>query len=348
MENLFIVKKAAGKKEELIVKGFEEREAAHKNGLRHVTTIIVPFICDGPPKDKRKWIVIDRIRREVAKGRTVTKNGVDCKRSLNLVGGHCSTEANKDLLGQPLPKEIIEQGAMRELGEEVRQGDLEFSPEQLIEIGYAAHESESNMEYSLVFITPIRKDKYESLRFYDDIIEGGVHRDIALGKALHSQKELMDMHLNDPETEICDAITRLFEEENKNVKRALDEAIDKFIDLDEDQDHREREAYADSMVRGTFEQNLTEYGHHPEYYDMYLRRHGRANEIKPKKEYPPIPSHECKFQVRYDPFSFGSDGVAVSYCPICGRFSSFYEDTGSDCDSGWLTERDEDGKFIPW
>ncbi|MDR1704505.1 MAG: hypothetical protein LBS19_07445 [Clostridiales bacterium] len=347
MENLFIVEKAASN-EELIVKGFAERETAHNNGLRHVTTIIVPFICDGPEKDKGKWVVIDRFPREIAKGKKVIKKGVECKRSLNLVGGHCSTEINGNLLEHPLPVGIIKDGAMRELREEVRLGDSDFSPEEVLEIGLAQFASVKNVEYSMIYATPIRHDKYEALRFFDDIIADGIHRDIALDKAIYSQNKLMDMHYNDPETEICDAITRLFDDENKQVKRTLDKKINEFIEEDEKQERRERDAYANSMVRGTFQQNLTEYGCYPQYYDNYLRRHGRANEIKPKKEYPPIPPHECKFIVRYDPFSFGSDGVAVSYCPICGRFSSFYEDTGSDCDSGWLTERDEDGRFIPW
>ena len=284
MEKLYIAEKVGG---EYIVKGFVEREYAEKHGIRHMTTIIVPFIRDGD--DKGKWIVSDRMPKQRLKNKNVYKDGVECNVSYNLVGGHCTAEDYK-LFGLPIPPAVIEQCAEREICEEVKLDNSDYAHEKLIEIGFTEYSSDDNVEYSFVYAMPVYRDDYEKLMFFDDYIdkEDGKHKDIKLGKGIYTEEELKNMHYNYPNTEICDAITRLWQSNNSDVLGKLHEAI----------------------------QN----------------KGGR---------------YYCVHIWQNDSKGTGT-GIVTAWCKKCGKYSKYYDDTGTTISEGYdssligVTPFDED------
>lgn len=224
--------------DEYIITGFTERTAAERRGICHLTVIIVPFIQDGI--NRGKWLVHDRTAKLWAKGRQNGKTP-----SYNLFGGHCTADVSRiERVGKPVPLEICGLAANRELQEELlcRGNELalevwtnkqrtdsicaasyEYKP--LLPIGYASYTGDDNVEISYVYALPVPAEDVDALIAADDYIKDGSKRNVALPVAVKSEAELMDLHLGRPEVEICDAITRLWDKENRDLRRKLKETI---------------------------------------------------------------------------------------------------------------------------
>ena len=251
MEKLYIADKIKGKDtEKYIVKGFVERKYAEEHKIRHVTTIIVPFIVDGD--DKGKWIVHNRLAKQQAK--YFEENGQlkpDNKPSYNLLGGHCTVLDGGLGFGDLISEEFLLAEAMRELEEEAYLEDLngniilevwgadgkkdesknkkakKYTGAELIRIGFTEYESKNNVEYSYVFALPVKSDIYNSLLFADDYKAG---HNVYLEKEKFHEAELKYMHENEKTIEICDAITRLWLlPENEAVLNKLRDIIIKKL-----------------------------------------------------------------------------------------------------------------------
>lgn len=236
VEKLYIVEK---RRRGYSILGFEERAAAEANGLLHLTVIIVPFITDGP--EKGQWIVHDRTAKLWAKGKTDVRSP-----SLNLFGGHCSVaEEQGTRTGEPVTREIFDSAAERELGEELlcrgsgrylevwkskggpssdtRAAQYTHAP--LIPIGIVTCNEANNREASFLYALPVPSTDADALIAADNYLWQGVEQNIALPILRKSETELRALHKNNPEVEICDAITRLWRLENSAAHRRLQRAI---------------------------------------------------------------------------------------------------------------------------
>jgi hypothetical protein len=226
--------------------GFAERKYAEEHRLRHLTVIIVGFISDG--KDKGKWVVHDRTEKQLAKGKKDAKSP-----SYNLIGGHVMVDMTDmssvmDLAGKNTSsveiKEICLKAAQRELNEELylrgwtaklavlkngipTNNVITVSPykhKPLIYIGISTYESNDNVEVSYIYALPIPSSDYDKLVAADDYVdEKGKHRDIFLPISAYSECELKKLHQDSSisNAEVCDAITRLWSEENEYVCKVL-------------------------------------------------------------------------------------------------------------------------------
>lgn len=256
-ELLYLVGKSD---ESYLITGITERLVAEKRGLRHLTVIIIPFITDGA--NKGCWIVHNRHDKQIAKGKT------SAPLSLNLFGGHCGPPEDDvaALIGKTVELELLRENALRELSEELlckngtekrlelwRDGAFardflyaapyKVSPESLIPVGFTEYAAKDNVEYSYIFALPVPGDQSEQIIAADNyekrgqIIEGMVYEaDIALPVMFIPEPELKRLwEKRDPEIEVCDAITRLWEEQNRAVYQRLieyigtHEVLDSFI-----------------------------------------------------------------------------------------------------------------------
>ena len=246
-ELLYMVKKSD---ERYIITGITERSVAEKLGLRHLTVIIIPFITDGA--NKGCWIVHNRHDKQIAKGKT------SAPLSLNLFGGHCCPPEDDvaGLIGKTVEFELLRENALRELCEELlckngtekrlelwRDGvfageflyasSYEVCPDDLIPVGFTEYAAKDNVEYSYIFVLPVPGDQAEQIIAADNyekrgqIIESMVYEaDIALPVMFMPEPELKRLwEKRDPEIEVCDAITRLWEEQNRVVYQRLIEYI---------------------------------------------------------------------------------------------------------------------------
>jgi hypothetical protein len=246
-ELLYLVGKSD---ESYLITGITERSVAEKTGLRHLTVIIIPFITDGA--NKGCWIVHNRHDKQIAKGKTSTPL------SLNLFGGHCGTPEDDvaGLIGKTVELELLRENALRELSEELlckngtekrlelwRDGvfageflyasSYEVCPDDLIPVGFTEYAAKDNVEYSYIFALPVPGEQAEQIIAADNyekrgqIIESMVYEaDIALPVMFMPEPELKRLwEKRDPEIEVCDAITRLWEEQNRVVYQRLIEYI---------------------------------------------------------------------------------------------------------------------------
>jgi hypothetical protein len=235
-EILYIVERH---KDRYYITGFTERETAEQFGVRHLTVIVVPFLINGP--DQGKWIVHDRSAKQWAKGKP------DCKSpSYNLFGGHCTADlARPELIGAEIPMEICLDAARRELDEELlfegkgkplevwekgakTEQVLDSAPYQaddLIPLGFASYEDKDNVEFSYFFALPVSGTDVGGLIAADDYLKDGVKHNVFLPIKIVSESDLQVMLQTEPRVEICDAITRLWLEENKAVRSKLHETI---------------------------------------------------------------------------------------------------------------------------
>ena len=213
------------------ITGFTERKAAEKLGVRHLTVIIVPFVEDG--KDKGKWIVHDRSAKQWAKGNP------DCKSpSYNLFGGHCTADTLQlELVGSEIPMEICRSAAKRELDEELlRQGKekdekkkklevwekriktdkhkdaIAYQSKELIPVGLTSYEAHDNVELSYVFALPVPSSDVDKLIAADDYKKD---HHVLLPTEIMAESDLQTLFQTNPNIEICDAITRLWNEETR-------------------------------------------------------------------------------------------------------------------------------------
>jgi hypothetical protein len=231
METIYQGKKEGSK---YIVDGVVDRDVAEKDGIRHFTVIIVPIITDG--EDKGKWIVADRTKKQQAKNKPVKH-----EKSYNLIGGHIKAN-DMSLIGQPMSDEVLLEGALEELSEELFSAQFEtsgnvsvelwengkftgcresvgkYNNKELIPIGFTEFTSAQNTEYSYVYVLPVPSADVAYLVTADDYGKG---LNVKLDIAIFSESQLKDMHENDPSIEICDAITRLWLPENTEILEKL-------------------------------------------------------------------------------------------------------------------------------
>lgn len=238
-EKLYIVKET-GHDYEIV--GFEARCVAEQQGLRHLTVIIVPFVADGP--EKERWIVHDRTAKLWAKGKAVNT----CA-SLNLFGGHCSAdEEAQKRLGQLVTMDIFDAAAKRELEEELLcQGKGQFlegwkskagpsgSREAtqyehfpLISIDEVTYNGEDNKEVSFLYALPVPAADVDALLAADNYERDGKEHDIVLPILRMREDELKRLHKHNPDVEICDAISRLWLRENRAANRKLNLVIQAY------------------------------------------------------------------------------------------------------------------------
>jgi hypothetical protein len=231
METIFCGRKVSS---DYIVAGVVDRDSAEKDGIRHFTTIIVPIITDGDHKGE--WIVVDRTAKQWAKNKPT-----DYYKSYNLIGGHI--KANEmSLIGKPMTDEVLLEGALEELSEELfssqsetsgntsvelwedgkftgrRENVGKYNSNELIPIGYTEFTSAQNSEYSYVYVLPVPSMDIADLVAADDY---GKNLNVKLDIEILSEEQLKDMHENDKCVEICDAITRLWLPENTVVLAKL-------------------------------------------------------------------------------------------------------------------------------
>ena len=235
-EKLYIVQKT---KHGYEIVGFEARSVAEKQGLRHLTVIIVPFVAGGP--EQGRWIVHDRTAKLWAKGKAAAASA-----SLNLFGGHCSAdEEAQKRIGELVTMDIFDVAAERELEEELlRRGkghtlevwQSKAGPSEsreaagyahlpLIPIDVVTYDGEDNKEASFLYALPVPAADVDALIAADNYERDHKERDIALPILRMNGKELKRLHKQDPDVEICDAISRLWLWKNRAANRKLKRVI---------------------------------------------------------------------------------------------------------------------------
>jgi len=233
------------------ITGVTDRKFAEKNNLRHLTTICVAYIADGIHKGK--WIVHNRYHKQIAKG---LQSPVV---SYNLFGGHCTPGDYSlgSLMNVEVSEKFLRAQMLRELSEELlEKGDpsirwrwdyaLEVwengkrklsdgvpattvvkshyvTEKSLVPVGFTEYSDEKNSEYSFVFALPVASFLYNQLVAADDyyVEEDHSKRRIMLPLTVFSEDELKAMALSVREVEVCDSISRLFDEVNLPVLEKL-------------------------------------------------------------------------------------------------------------------------------
>ncbi len=235
--------------EKYIISGITERSVAEKLGLRHLTVIVVPFVMDGT--DKGFWIIHNRHDKQIAKGKT------SAPLSLNLFGGHCgpSDDDITGRIGQMVENELLCENALRELSEEflckkgmekrlelwseglfageyLYASPYEVCYENLIPIGFTGYTAKDNVEYSYIFALPVPGSQVDQIIAADNYhkysqTDGKAYEiDIALPVVSMAESELKRLwESRNPQIEVCDAITRLWEEQNHATYQRLLECI---------------------------------------------------------------------------------------------------------------------------
>jgi hypothetical protein len=245
MEKVYIIEKVG---ENYKITDIVSRTHAEANNLCHLTTICLPFIIDGGEDVKGRWVAHDRYHKLVAKGKACPEK---IFQSFNLFGGHTTPPDNtENLIGTFIDEAILYDGLRKELMEEILQrtdeGSMElevwekgiktgnlinampypvslFTP---IPIGFAEYADKNNTEYSFVFALPIKHSDYKKLIAADDYEQIDEKHNISLPLELFSEDELVAMmNENNPNIEICDAITRLFLLQNSDTLEKLREVV---------------------------------------------------------------------------------------------------------------------------
>lgn len=230
---------------QVYINGMAERGTAERDGLRHLTVIVVPFIAAGPYAGC--WVVHNRFEKQLAKGKQCPPL------SLNLFGGHCdgAGEHMADLVGHPVPERLLRKNLLRELSEELYatgssddaapsmlERRLNGSPtpdgavkayqyisplSEPIAAGYTVYTGKSNLECSYIYALPIPGMDAEKLIAADDYRRAdGTKGDLALPVILTTEAELRrQFQSGDSEREVCDAITRLWEKQNAGTYEKL-------------------------------------------------------------------------------------------------------------------------------
>ncbi|MEA4939707.1 MAG: hypothetical protein VB091_09000 [Christensenella sp.] len=235
-EKLYIVQKT---KRGYEICGLEERSVAEQKGLRHLTVIIVPFVAGGP--EQGRWIVHDRTAKLWAK-----KKAAGASASLNLFGGHCSADEGAiNRIGTPVTMDIFDVAAERELEEELfRRGTghklevwensegasdsretARYAHLPLIPVGIVTYSSASNCEASYLYALPVPAADVDALIAADNYMRDGEERDIALPIIRMRENELRKLQKNNPDVEICDAISRLWLCKNRAARKKLQRVI---------------------------------------------------------------------------------------------------------------------------
>jgi translation initiation factor 2 beta subunit (eIF-2beta)/eIF-5 len=348
------------------VVGTVDRDDAEKNGIRHYTAIIVPFVMDG--EDKGKWIVHDRTAKQWAK-----KKPVKYEKSYNLIGGHIKAEKKYSyLIGKTMPPEILLEGALEELSEElfttaafVPLADVtvqkwvneEFTnkekyvaryyPRRLISIGYTEYTSKNNVEFSYVYALPIPEKDLKTLISADDY---GKNMNVELNLEIISEGQLFDLYKNNLNIEVCDAITRLWQPDNAEILDILHTIIgrnDFPMSHDEIKFHEYAKKKADeAFSQGLMGVSMEDYDKQNGYYADLDREYRKVMLQEMSTEM----VHECKDHLGIyckcklcgqechdwednDDGTFAASGKVVTVrCKRCGETHHYYSDTGTDID----------------
>lgn len=234
-EKIMTVRMKDGK---IIYTGSAERSIAERDGLRHLTVIAAPIITDG--NNRGKLLVHNRRDKQLAKGKPCPAY------SYNLFGGHCNPPENDTrLIGTPVSEALLLENLLRELSEEMyfpcegdekatalenkTEGSVVYAKsfpvqiENLIPLGYTVYSSPHDNEYSFVYVLPITSETADNIIAADDYQKADSTKgSLALPTALMTLDELHSLYETDSaDVEICNAITRLWDEQNAVTLHAL-------------------------------------------------------------------------------------------------------------------------------
>lgn len=259
MEHLYIVTKAKNGGVEAI--GVAEREAAHRLGLKHTTSICALVVADGPEAGRilvhdRYLKLLGKAEARAAKDPAAAQKAEHLRehplRSLNLFGGHLSAPATQAVgdVCHAIGEEEMRACMLHELEEELAllpgasdagqkiihtrraDGPLEamgvapcpIDGGKLAYIGYAEYTSPFNEEISSLFALPVALGVAARMVAADNYYDaGGTLVDIALPLSTLSLAEAQAMYSAGPkpDTELCDAFTRLLLEANRDTWERL-------------------------------------------------------------------------------------------------------------------------------
>jgi hypothetical protein len=363
---------------EYMVVGTVDRDKAEAKGICHFTTIIVPFITDTNPdsEDKGKWIFHDRTPKLWAKKKTP-----QYKKSFNLIGGHIQA-VDESLIGKAMKSKTLVEGALDELSSELLIEDIssdfddikveiwdkdgkngtlnarKYFSRQLIPVGYTEYDSENNKEFSYVFALPVPIEDYGELICADDYIDvDNEHRNVKLKKKLATEEVLYAIYQEqqriiaankEPEIEICDAITRLWDDKNATNKKTLAK-LRSIINNNHYMSKDEREIVdAKKML---FSRN---YDSSCEFYRWIMLKTADEMDrttdpsVVAAKYIPTLEDHYCEEHVdnncvcricgqvqhnvvNNDDGTFAMSGkIVTAYCKRCRKTWRYYADTGTE------------------
>ena len=231
--------------------GSISRKEAEKNGTPHLTVVTIVFITDGD--DKGSVIIHNRQEKQILKG-------INCRKySYNFFGGHCNPpdENTEDIYGSPVSDEFMLKNMLRELGEEMYISTHEKDTEavflknitsgeyiparpfkvnghDLIKLGITVYKSRYDNEYSYYYALPVSKEISDMIISADDFEKsGGTKTNIMLQTSFINLDRLELLYReNRNDTEICNAISRLFEKENSSVLKKLKNLINSYDHAD--------------------------------------------------------------------------------------------------------------------
>lgn len=261
MEYLYAVRRDESARSGFQVVGVVEREAMHEMAIRHVTTIGILVITDGP--DAGKLVVHDRYAKLVGKAEAREKTSADCElkaiqlranpfQSYNLFGGHLAVPDTLPVrdIGRNLTEEEPRQCILHELAEELaltpapgqteglrtvyrREADGSMMPvtvasfpvrkEEVVYMGMTDYVSANNTEFSFVYAIPISAEVYQHVVATDNYYDqNGCLIDVLLSVEAFSLEEICAMNTLKPQgKELCDAITRLLDMKNNDLWQSL-------------------------------------------------------------------------------------------------------------------------------
>ncbi|MCL2810495.1 MAG: hypothetical protein FWD25_01215 [Clostridia bacterium] len=241
MELLLIVHKETEEQYRII--GLLERKYAHAVGARHVSVVIVPYISNGI-NNKGKWLVHNRYPKQCARGEISPQNP-----EWNLFGGHCNPSKpvseyfdkllDFDDVWATVFDELQDELLIKNPSEGMAEKKLEiwekgkiigktkatpypFDKDRLTFVGVAAFADNSNVEYTYYFALAIDEDVVPLLTAADDYEDKKSKEKnlVELPINYFAESELRAKYIKN-DKEVCDAITRLWLDENSAVLHKL-------------------------------------------------------------------------------------------------------------------------------
>ena len=225
------------------ISGFIDRKKAenYMDPIFHFTVIVVAFISDGD--EKGKFLVVDRTPRQWAKAVPTLYNF-----SINFFGGHVKADiTNEEVIGQEAPQHIFDESAKREIAEEllIRSSKKDrlieiwedkkptgtyigvepYNTQPLVPIGMSEFNNKTNNEFSFVYCLPIPSTDVPKLLAAED---DGNGNDIYLQIHKMSEMDLLKVPYEQSNSELCDAIYRIWDKRNEKVYRKLMKTIKNY------------------------------------------------------------------------------------------------------------------------
>ncbi|MGI6174645.1 MAG: hypothetical protein ACOYJC_00510 [Christensenellales bacterium] len=210
--------------EQIRIVGYEEREKIHREGLRHVTSLVLPVFA----QNRRKVLTLDKFNKARKKAQLRGMPAPQRKPQIDVFGGHVTQQELrlKDRSEGILSGETMRRSALKELSEElflVSDSKLYAYPvdaSKLYELGWFAYEGCGNNELGFAFLYML--DGYpDNDRFMgaDCVLsaESGVE-EISLDTNIYTIMELLKKNRLENESvqsyEICDGLKRLLDEQD--------------------------------------------------------------------------------------------------------------------------------------